>query len=70
MEVSCQNKILLIPLSGSAWNECTFMHGKQSTLLSSARWESRTIRATKAVTCRTKSKRTANAVKESVKGKL
>jgi len=44
------------------------MHGKQSTLLSSARKESRTIKATKAVTCRRKSKRTANAVNESEKG--
>jgi len=43
------------------------MHGKQSTLLSSARRESRTIKATKAVTCRRKSKRTANAVNESEK---
>lgn len=69
--IKCGNfiiKILDIPLSGSACEECTFMHGKQSTLLSSARKESRTIRATNAVTCRRKSKRTANAVKESMKG--
>jgi hypothetical protein len=67
-EVSPQIKISVIPLSGSACKEGTFMHGKQSTLLSSALKESRTIRATNAVTCRRKSKRTANAVNEIMKG--
>lgn len=39
------------------------MHGKQSTLLSSALRQSKTISETKAVTCRRKSSRTANATK-------
>jgi hypothetical protein len=36
----------------------------QSILLSSARKKSKTMKATKAVTCRRKSKRTASAAKE------
>lgn len=39
----------------------TFTHGKQSTLLSAALRESNIIRATKVVTCKRKSKNTANA---------
>lgn len=37
------------------------MHGKQSTLLSSALEKSKTINATKAVTCKKKSNKTAKA---------
>lgn len=50
-----------IPSLGSAEEVGIFMHGKQSILLSSALEKSKTIKATKAVTCRKKSNRTANA---------
>lgn len=50
-----------IPSLDPPENEGTFMHGKQSILLSSALQLSNTISATKAVTCRRKSSRTAKA---------
>lgn len=56
-----------LPLSESGNVEETFMQGKQSTLLSSALKKSKTIKATKAVTCRRKSRRTANAAKGKTK---
>lgn len=56
----------MIPLSESAYDEETLKQGKQSTLLSSALKKSKTINATKAVTCKRKSKRTANAAKEHI----
>lgn len=46
-DVSSKN--ILIPLSELVYDEI-FMHGKQSTLLSSVRRKSKTIKATKAVT--------------------
>lgn len=55
--------MLRTPLSELAYDG-TFMHGKQSTLLSSARKKSKAIKATNAVTCRRKSRRTASAAKE------
>lgn len=54
----------IIPFSDSAYVDDTFIHGKQSTLLPSARRKSKTIRETKAVTCRRKSNRTASAATE------
>lgn len=51
-----------IPLSELAY-DATFIHGKQSTLLSSVRKKSKAIKATNAVTCRRKSRRTASAAK-------
>lgn len=50
-----------IPSFGSIEVAETFMHGKQSILLSSALKRSKTINATKAVTCRKKSNSTAKA---------
>lgn len=53
-----------IPSLDSTKDEETFMHGKQSTLPSSALKKSKYINATNAVTCRKKSSRTARATKE------
>lgn len=53
-----------IPSSDSPPDEGIFMHGKQSILLSSALKQSKTINATKAVTCRKKSSKTAKATGE------
>lgn len=50
-----------IPSSDTPKDEGIFTHGKQSILLSSALKQSKTIKATKAVTCRRKSNRTAKA---------
>jgi hypothetical protein len=58
------NNLLTLPLSESADEDEIFWHGMQSILLSSARKKSKTMKATKAVTCRRKSKRTASAAKE------
>lgn len=51
-----------LPLSDPL-DDDTLIQGKQSILLSSALAKSRTIRATKAVICKRKSKRTASAAK-------
>lgn len=53
--------IFKIPSFGSE-DVGIFMHGKQSILLSSALKRSKTINATKAVTCRKKSNSTAKAI--------
>lgn len=50
-------------MSESAYEEDSFKHGIQSTLLSSARKKSKTIKATKAVICRRKSNKTASAAR-------
>ena len=58
-----ESKPAQIPSLGSTEDEGSFMHGKQSILLSSALKKSKTINATNAVTCRRKSSRTAKATK-------
>ena len=55
------NSFKELPSLGATEDVGIFMHGKQSTLLSSALEKSKTINATKAVTCRKKSNRTAKA---------
>lgn len=50
-------------MSWSPFEPETLMQGKQSILLSSALRKSKAIKATKAVTCKRKSNRTAKATK-------
>lgn len=55
-----------VPSLGPTNDPGSFMHGRQSILLSSALKKSKTINATKAVTCRRKSSRTAKATEKQV----
>lgn len=64
---SLAEKLPDLPLSGSAFEPDTLIHGKQSILLSSALKKSKQIKATNAVTCRRKSNKTANAAAKAKK---